>query len=185
MTVRRILIGNGTDGLSQVVTDGEPPRTARASATPGFEQALVWSTAAIPGLGENADPTPTVASFVPGQGETRAISLTIPPDSVFADPGFDPVAADEEFARNSPGLAEYFESDHPGMHRTPTVDYAVVVSGELWLELDDEEVHLRTGDVAVLIGTRHAWRNKGDVPARMFGVLIGGRGPGPSTDTGA
>lgn len=184
MTVRRVLVGND-GGISRVLADGQPPRSSRAAATPGFEQALLWSTAPIPSLNDASDQTQAVASFVPGPGETRVISLSIPPDAVYADPSFDPVAADEEFRRNSPGLAEHFEADHPGVHRTPTVDYAVVVSGELWLELDDEEVLLRTGDVAVQIGTRHAWRNKGDYPAQLFGVLVGARDTHPTPTAAA
>lgn len=180
MTVRRVLVGNDR-GISRVLADGQPPRSSRAAATPGFEQALVWSTVPVPSLNDASDRTQAVASFVPGPGETRVISLTIPPDTVYADPSFDPAAADEEFRRSNPGLAEHFEADNPGVHRTPTVDYAVVVSGELWLELDDEEVHLRTGDIAVQIGTRHAWRNKGDTPAKLFGVLVGALGTDPTT----
>lgn len=181
MTVRRVLIGNDAEGVSRILTDGEPPRSARAQATPGFEQALVWTTAPVPSLTDASDQTLAVASFVPPPGETRVFSLTIPPDSVYADPRFDPATADEEFRENSPGLAEHFEPDHPGVHRTPTVDYTVVVSGEIWLELDQEDVHLRSGDVAVQIGSRHAWRNKSDTPAQLFGVLIGARPTSPTS----
>lgn len=59
------------------------------------------------------------------------------------------------------------------MHTTPTVDYDVVIEGEVWLELSEGEVHLTTGDVVVQHGTRHAWRNKGDKPATVLAVLIG------------
>jgi hypothetical protein len=159
------------------MTDGPPPRSATAKATPGFEQALVWSTSAAPRLDDARDLTEEVFSFVPAPGETRAICLTIPPDSVFADPAFDPAAAAAELAANSPGLAELFEPDNPGVHRTPTVDCAVVVDGELWLETDRGEVHLRHGDVVVQIDTRHAWRNKSGRPAKLFGVLVGGIDP--------
>ena len=54
------------------------------------------------------------------------------------------------------------EPDAPGMHTTATIDFEVVLEGEVWLELDDgEEVHLRVGDCVVQNGTRHAWRNRG------------------------
>ena len=60
------------------------------------------------------------------------------------------------------------------MHTTPTVDYGVVLDGEVWLELDDgKTVHLKEHDVVVQNGTRHAWRNKGTKPATMAFVLIG------------
>ena len=65
------------------------------------------------------------------------------------------------------------ESDQDGMHRTPTVDLICILSGEISLELDAEEIHLREGDCVVQNGTRHAWRNKGDRPCTMAVVLVG------------
>jgi quercetin dioxygenase-like cupin family protein len=59
------------------------------------------------------------------------------------------------------------------MHRTPSVDLISVLSGEIWLELDAEEVDLREGDFVVQNGTKHAWRNKGDRPCRMTVVVVG------------
>src|SRR3546814_2690014 len=79
---------------------------------------------------------------------------------MFGD-GFDPVEADREQLEHLPGLAELFEADCPGMHRTQSIDYDIVVEGRIWLELDDgTEVELHAGDVAVQQGNRHAWRNK-------------------------
>jgi uncharacterized cupin superfamily protein len=87
---------------------------------------------------------------------------------------FDPAAFGAEFAANAPGLAERFEMDHPGMHTTDSIDYDVVLEGELVLELDDgKEVTLRAHDVVVQNGTRHAWRNRSDKPAKMLFVLLG------------
>ncbi len=66
------------------------------------------------------------------------------------------------------------EPDHPGMHTTDTVDLDLVVSGEVWLELDDgEEVQLRAGDCVVQNGTRHAWHNRTSEPAVLFVTLLG------------
>jgi len=75
-----------------------------------------------------------------------------------------------------PGLADHFEKEDPGMHKTNTVDYSVVYDGEMWLELDDgETLHLKRGDVVVQNGTRHAWRNKGTNPVTMLFFLNGAR----------
>jgi quercetin dioxygenase-like cupin family protein len=83
-------------------------------------------------------------------------------------------AALVELGTKLPGLADVMEPDHPGMHTTDTVDLDLVVSGEVWLELDDgEEVHLRTGDCVVQNGTRHAWRNRSSEPAVLFVALLG------------
>lgn len=104
--------------------------------------------------------------------------VRFPPDAVMADPSFDPIAADAEQHQYLPGLAELFEREAPGMHTTDTVDYDIVLEGEIWLELDDgAEVHLRQGDVAIQCGTRHAWRNKGTSPATMAFILIGATRP--------
>ena len=66
------------------------------------------------------------------------------------------------------------EPDAPGMHTTATIDFEVVLDGEVWLELDDGvEVHLRPGDTVVQNGTRHAWRNHGDTTARLAVFIIG------------
>jgi quercetin dioxygenase-like cupin family protein len=62
------------------------------------------------------------------------------------------------------------------MHTTDTVDYGIVLEGEVWLELDDgQQIHLHPHDVVVQNGTRHAWRNRSDKPVRMAFVLIGAR----------
>lgn len=73
-----------------------------------------------------------------------------------------------------PGVAAHMEPDNPGMHTTDTIDFEYVISGEVWLELDDgEEVCFRAGNTVVQNGTRHAWRNKGSEPCRMVVCLIG------------
>src|SRR5206468_4510747 len=65
--------------------------------------------------------------------------VTFPPGSVFADPSFDGEAAQEEALVRLRGLADHFEKEDPGMHKTNTVDYAVIYGGEMWLELRSEE----------------------------------------------
>ena len=152
-----------------------PPRTDAFRQIPGMVSRLVWATGSPPRVPfDGTDPTPGVTSFVPGPGETRFIVVTFPPDSVFADPGFDPAAAVRENLAISPGLAERFEPD--GKHATPTVDYAIVLEGEIWLELDEgQSTQLRQHDVVVQNGTRHAWRNKTERAATVAFVLIGAR----------
>lgn len=174
---RRIVTGHTADGKATVVQDGQPPRSYELKHTPGFAQALVWATPAAPAVPfDGTDPTPAVASYVPEPGATRLIRLTFPPDSVFLSADFDPAAAAEEQLETSPGIAELFEADHPGMHTTDTVDYGVLLQGEVVLELDDgNEVPLTPGDIVVQNGTRHAWRNRSDAPATMLFVLIGAR----------
>jgi hypothetical protein len=178
MSVRRVVISTDRSGASVVQSDGEPPRAHDFVHTPGFSQTLVWTTEPEPRLPhDGADPTPDVTSMLPASGETRFILLTLPPDSVFADPRFDGAAAGAEAMQHSPGIAELFEPDHPGMHTTPTVDYDLVLDGEVWLELSDgKEVRLTAGDIVVQHGARHAWRNKSTSGATVAAILIGARG---------
>ena len=115
-------------------------------------------------------------SVVPGPGGTSLHFVTFPPSSVFADSSFDGEAARSEALARLRGLADHFEKEDPAMHKTNTVDYAVVYEGEIWLELDDAKtVHLKRGDVVVQNGTRHAWRNKGTKPVTMLFFLNGAK----------
>jgi mannose-6-phosphate isomerase-like protein (cupin superfamily) len=168
---RRVVTGVTDSGKPAIISDGEPPRSRKYTHTPGFANSVVWATTAPAAPG--ADPTLALTSYVPGPGETLALTVTFPPAAVFAAPGFDPAAARAEQLSAAPGFAELFEQDHPGMHTTPTVDYGVVLDGEIVLDLDGESTVLRPGDIVVQNGTRHAWRNPGTSPATVFFALIG------------
>ncbi|MDM0037855.1 cupin domain-containing protein [Variovorax sp. J22G21] len=173
LAIRRVVTGHDRVGASEVALDTRVPRTDAFQHIPGMVSRLVWASAPVPGLPfDGVDPTPAVADFVPAAGATRFLIVTFPPDSVFAAPDFDPAAAAAENLAISPGLAECFEPD--GMHATPTMDYGIVLDGEIWLELDEgRSTHLQRHDVVVQHGTRHAWRNKSERPATLAFVLIG------------
>ena len=66
---------------------------------------------------------------------------------------------------------------HPAMHRTRTIDYAIVLSGEIDMLMDDSEVHLKAGDILVQQATNHAWVNRGTEPCRIAFVLIDSKEP--------
>ena len=136
VNIRRVVTGHTADGAAMFALDSVPPRTAPFNNVPGMVSRLVWAAGPVPGLPfDGSDPTPAVSSIVPAPGESRFLIVTFPPDSVFGAPGFNPEAAVKENLAISPGLAELFEAD--GMHTTSTVDYAIVLDGEVWLELDD------------------------------------------------
>jgi quercetin dioxygenase-like cupin family protein len=74
------------------------------------------------------------------------------------------------------GMGDHFERGTPGMHTSDTIDYAIVVRGEMTLELDDgQKVHLRQGDSVVQNGTRHRWRNPLSEPCLMAFISLGGK----------
>jgi hypothetical protein len=171
---RRIVTGN-VNGKAIVQSD-EPLPAYEFKTVPGYEHTLVWVNPTTPDLSAEQRFDRYPDSVVPGPGGTSLHFVTFPPASVFAGPSFDAEASQEEALVRLRGLADHFEKEDPGMHKTNTVDYAVVYDGEMWLELDDgETLHLRRGDVVVQNGTRHAWRNKGTNPVTMFFFLNGAR----------
>jgi len=90
--------------------------------------------------------------------------------------GMDQEALAKEYLQKTPGLAEAHESNGSGMHRTNTVDYGIVLSGRIWLELDDGvKEKLQQGDCVIQNGTRHAWRNEFEEPCLMAFIMIGAR----------
>jgi len=173
-TYRRVVTEN-VNGKSVVQSDGTI-EAYEFRTVPGYEHTLIWVNAGTPDLGKEQRFDSYPDSVVPGSGGTSLHFVTFPPSSVFADPSFDGEAARSEALIRLRGLADHFEKEDPGMHKTNTVDYAVVYEGEIWLELDDARtIHLKRGDVVVQNGTRHAWRNRGTTPVTMLFFLNGAK----------
>ena len=173
-THRRVVTAN-VNGKSVVQSDEQLPAYAFETVS-GYEHTLLWVNPTTPDLNKEPKFDRYPDSVVPGPGGTSLHLVTFPPNAVFVDPSFDGEAARKESLSRLPGLADHFEQDDPAMHRTHTVDYAVVFEGEIWLELDDgKTVHLERGDVVVQNGTRHAWRNKGARPVTMLFFLNGAK----------
>jgi mannose-6-phosphate isomerase-like protein (cupin superfamily) len=155
---RRIVTGN-VNGKAVVQSD-EPLLAYEFKTVPGYEHTLMWVNPATPDLSKEQRFDRYPGSVVPG----------------FADSSFDGEAARSEALIRLRGLADHFEKEDPAMHKTNTVDYAVVYEGEIWLELDDAKtIHLKRGDVVVQNGTRHAWRNRGTTPVTMLFFLNGAK----------
>jgi hypothetical protein len=176
MQSRRVVTGHDKHGKS-VIVSAEPIEQNKAKHMPGFASKLVWATAPDCAVPDTAEAWRAgEKSFHPEPNGSRLLLVSFPPDAVAMSPSFDPVAAGNEQLTLSPGIAERFEPDNPGMHFTDSVDYAIVLDGEIWLEVDDgKEIHLKPHDIIVQNGTRHAWRNKTDRPTTMAFVLIGAR----------
>jgi mannose-6-phosphate isomerase-like protein (cupin superfamily) len=173
-TYRRIATRN-VNGKSVIQSD-EQMQTYEFKTVPGYEHTLVWVNPTTPDLREEQRFDRYPESVVPGPGGTSLHFVTFPPSSVFADPSFDGEASRKEALIRLRGLADHFEKEDPAMHKTNTVDYAIVFDGEMWLELDDAKtIHLKKGDVVVQNGTRHAWRNKGTAPVTMLFFLNGAK----------
>lgn len=178
MKTRRIVTGHDSRGLSQIISDGPVPGAEPFVHSPGFHAALLWQAGAQPQLdaASASGGAVSVQSVLPETGGTSAMLVCFPPHDQPLPADFDPAAAASEVCERLPGLGELFEADSPGFHRTDTLDYGVLLSGELCLELDEgRSTQLEPGDVVVQVGTRHAWRNTGNTPARMLFVMVGAR----------
>lgn len=176
MTTRRVVTAKNANGKSVVVSDGVSPREKALQHTPGFVSALQWTVPTTPSLPHDGkDPMEQDGPVIfPAAGSSTFFVITFPPDAVMFSPDFKPELAGPEHAAVAPGLAELFEMENPGMHTSPTLDYGVVLSGTVTLELDDgKTVELKRGDTFVQHGARHAWRNPTSEPATIAVVLIG------------
>lgn len=148
---RRIVTGHDADGISIVVSDGPVP-TTRELPEDGVAFHEVWLTSSSPahiGAGPE-DPTAGAISVPPPANGTR-IRIN-------------------EFL---PGHLDDRGLQSP-VHRTESIDYGIVLEGELTLVLDDSEIVARAGDIVIQRGTDHAWANRGDAIARVAFVLVAG-----------
>ena len=174
--IRRVVTGHDAQGRAVIASDGPLPTVVELAAIPGTVFHEVWSTPAAPApVGNGPDPTLGPLSLPPPRRGTRIRFVDIPPDTEdFLREGAGRMAAafgeigDAAASTVKPG------SPHPLMHRTQSIDYGVVIEGEMTLVLDAGETRLRRGDVVIQRGTNHAWANRSGRPCRMLFVLIDG-----------
>jgi hypothetical protein len=172
MKVRRVVTGHDRSGKAVIASDSQVEGLT-PGLLPGSEFHRLWGANRAPSFPDDGS-APEQNPYFPPVGGFRFGMFTIPPDSHSRPAVADLPAAVKELEAALPGLASHMEADAPGMHTTATIDFEVVLEGEVWLELDDGVVaHLRAGDCVVQNGTRHAWHNRGHVPARLAVFLIG------------
>jgi mannose-6-phosphate isomerase-like protein (cupin superfamily) len=176
LELHRVVTGRDAMGKSVLASAGPSPRIVNFTTVPGLAFWEMYATQGTPPLsGQEDDPIPGLTRLVPQPGETRFFLIQFPPR---APEGWQPTAewyeaAVREWEEKTPGFA--FEKSQYWMHTTDTVDYDIVVRGEIILELDDgKTVHLRQGDCIVQNGTRHRWLNPLDQPCLMAVVMVGG-----------
>jgi len=187
--IRRVITGHDTNGRAVVIEDGPAPMVRLNPLRPGHVSTDLWKTEATPVVlrREMPDPTPGPKVIHPPHGGTvfRISELAPEPPEIR---NMSAEQAREVFKAMGNERANTFGRGgrHPMMHRTQSLDYAVVLEGEVTLVLDDEDVHLKAGDVVIQCGTNHAWSNRSDKPCRMLYVLIDGEfEPGLAAQLGA
>ena len=177
---RRIVTGHDQQGQAIITSDMTPPAVFAIKSVPGLTFTEVWRTADSPARIDNGpDPTLVPLNLLPAPRGSVIRVLDIPPGGVHETDGS---AAADSFAEigashtltagRTPAAGK---ASHPFMHRTETVDYGILLSGEIWLIVDQGEVKLNPGDIAIQRGTSHAWSNRSDRPARLVFILLGGK----------
>ena len=164
MGIRRVITGHDHNGKAVILADEE---VASISAG-GFSYDPMWASdvaAVVPNDGS----IPSHPTFFPGPSGARVFTWIAQPEGADV-----PAATLEEMEAAAPGIMSYLEPDHPGMHTTQTIDVDVILSGEIWMEVDNGvETHLKAGDIVIQNGTRHAWHNRTNQPTVVLSVLIG------------
>jgi hypothetical protein len=175
--IRRVVTGHDSVGRAVVLSDAAPPHVTRPQQQPGLAFHEIWNTRACPApvAAVESEPTDLHRDTAPPPRGTIIRIVDIPPEGQDG-PRFDKATARALFEKVGLGAnAEHtIPGRHPLMHRTESVDYGMVLEGQIVLLLDDEEVVLDAGDVVIQRGTIHAWTNRTDRITRMLFVLVDG-----------
>ena len=176
--VRRVVTGHDENGKAIVMSDGPAPFVMTNPARPGYVSTDIWRT--------NATPTPVVAKHEePTLGPRRQmpekngtvfrINRILPEGDEIRNMNAE--QSKKLFAALGNEQASTFGKNgrHPLMHRTETIDYVLILSGEIYCVLDDSEVLLKQGDMMIQCGTNHAWSNRSNAPCDIAFVLIDGK----------
>jgi mannose-6-phosphate isomerase-like protein (cupin superfamily) len=169
--IRRVVTGKNTAGKAVILSDGSAANVHDRPEA-GTSNTLLWMTDCAPAtLSDSAD-----------AGACR-VGVEPPPNgTIFRVVEFAPeknIKSDYEMRVRlmrslnlAPEGSTRDHPRHPGMHRTATIDYAIILSGQIDMLLDDSEVHLQAGDTVVQRGTNHAWVNRSDHPCRIAFILV-------------
>lgn len=174
--VRRIVTGHDSRGRSVVVEDAE---ASNILAPPGRDSGLInlWLTASVPADVDAPDPlTGPPHGLLPPRGGTMFRFFQIPPGDRRGEPPSAEVRAATAAAFAAMGAAHEHDPDgpHQAMHRTRSVDYIILLKGEVTLILDEDTRDMKPLDVVIQRGTNHAWANYGTEPAVLMAVLVDG-----------
>jgi len=175
---RRVVTGHDREGRAIIQSDAPPARVQQLSGNgPTFYE--VWNTRETPARIDRASGEPHEEGLVlaPPPRGTRIRVMDIPPETA-ETAQVSPARAREHFAEIGAVEASTHSSSaasrHPFMHRTQTVDYGIVLEGEITLLVDEGETTVRAGDIVIQRGTNHAWANRSGRNCRIAFILIDG-----------
>ena len=167
--VRRVVTGHGRDGKSKFLMDGKAPNVKEMSSMPGLALTDLWETRGAPASNEGGeDAAVRPVHLEPPRSGTIVRIVEFPPDSRWRRD----VDAKAAFKSIGAGHAKDTSSADPMMHKTSTVDYIIVLKGEIHAILDHGETLLKAGDVLIQRGTNHSWSVRGNQPCIVAAVLV-------------
>lgn len=176
---RRIVTGHNAEGKAIIQQDSPPPRVQRVGGDTGPLFYEVWNTTATPAPIDAAsgEPHENGIKLAPPTNGTRIRVLDIPPD----DASFESMTPEERIAHfEEIGAGEAVadggnSTRHAHMHRTETIDYGIVLDGEIVLIMDEGETLCRQGDIIIQRGTNHGWANRSAQNCRIAFILVDGK----------
>jgi mannose-6-phosphate isomerase-like protein (cupin superfamily) len=167
--VRRVLTGHDKDGKSTFLMDGLATNVKEMQSMPGLALTDLWETVTAPASNAgNEDAVTRPVRLEPPRNGTILRIVEFPPDSQWRS-NVDAAAA---FASIGAVHAKDQHSADPMMHKTATVDYIIVLKGEIWAIMETGETLLKAGDILVQRGTNHSWSVRGNEPCVIAAVLV-------------
>src|SRR5512139_288057 len=177
--VRRVVTGHDAQGRAIIQQDGAVPRVQRIGGPHGPLFFEVWNTrdAPVPIDRDSGEPAEDGIQLAPPKRGTRIRVLDIPPEDKSVS-AVTPEEAKAHFAQVGAAAASSHTatgSRHAFMHRTETIDYGIVLEGEVTLIMDEGETVVRAGDIVIQRGTNHGWANRSGRHCRIAFILIDGQ----------
>ncbi len=172
--VRRVLTGHTPEGKSTFMADGYAPNVKEMPSFPGLALTDLWETSGAPASNAgHADAADRPIKLEPPAKGTILRIVEFPPDANRPQ-GLD---GREGFKAIGASHAQDRHSSDPMMHQTRTVDYIIVLKGEIYAIMETGEKLLRAGDILVQRGTNHSWSVRGNEPCIVAAVLVNAKSP--------
>jgi hypothetical protein len=166
--IRRIVTACDADGVSRIVSDAPVREPYHPGNNPRHVIHEIWRTDSAPAGYQAAQPGTAPFKLAPAKHGTALRIIDLPPDTQRDYSSLKTVFA----AYDAPGALTHKPARHPAFHQTATVDYAMVLDGEVWALLDEGETLMQPGDVLIQLGSNHAWSNRSEANCRLLFVLI-------------
>ena len=172
-TIRRLVTGHDAEGQSMLLHDGDAENiTSLLPQVPDFVLINLWRTDTSPATIVKHDAAAQPFALTPStQGSIFRI-VDFPPEAEYLDQVTKQLKEKAFADIGAEAFVDRHDPSHPFMHCTQTIDYALVLEGEIFLVLDKSEHLMRAGDVAVQAATNHAWSNRSDKICRMAFILL-------------